>query len=113
MGKNRVADIDCLGRRAEDGRSFNDDRLYNSILQIHAKMDNLSGEITNLKVNQALSSSLGVRIGRLEKVVYGACALILIGFMASVITHTTKAETKTITKTAIVHDSKKPIGPVL
>ena len=62
------------------------DRIYNSILQLHSKLDDQAKEISEIKVAQANlpCSTRETRLKIIERIVYGAVAIILIGFMVSV-----------------------------
>lgn len=57
-----------------------DDRMYDSILRLHEKLDDQARDIAEIKIQNA---GMGPRVKILEKVVYGVVGFILVVFMVS------------------------------
>jgi len=63
----------------------NEDMMLESLLRIHKKLDNQAEHISEIKVAQARlpCNVISEKVKKLEKVVYTACAIILIGFVVA------------------------------
>lgn len=79
--------------RGEDYGERSNDRIYNSILKIHEKIDTLTERVSEIRIENA---NLPWRLKLLERVVYGTIAVILLAVAATFDpTKNAKAETET------------------
>ena len=62
---------------------MSDDKVFDSLIRIHEKIDDLKDDISDIKVAQANlpCDKDNLRIKILEKIVYGGVAIILISFL--------------------------------
>ena len=83
---------------------MNNEQIYDSIVGIHKKIDDLTSNVSQLKIECA---PIPWRLRILELIVYGGVALILVAAGTDIINKDKKADASQQNKTAIVSPRNK------